>query len=968
MPKFSRVLLIAAALVVSTGTQAVHALAAEALPTDPSLVRGELDNGLRYIVRQHDVPAGRAVVWTHIHSGSLNETDRQRGIAHYLEHMAFNGSTNFKPGELIPFFQSLGMTFGRDQNAFTSFDQTTYQLSLPDTKPETLDKGLTFFADVINGLALQPNEIENERQIILEERRRSLSGRQRTMQYVMERITPGSLFGFRLPIGTEQTISNVNRDDFLDYYGKWYTPSNATLIVVADADPQDVVKVIREKFSAAPKKPRPTPQELNVRRYDKSFAIVASDPEIRSADVRITKIGPAHPPTTTVEQYRDDLVLRLATEAMNHRLRNKGGTGEQPYISATVTAGDQANAIREAEISARANPGKWKESLQAIALELQRARQFGFSSRELEREKKQIVSAAERAVETEPTTPAQAIVSRINGAVTSGDAILSPKQRLELLNALLPKITPEEVAKRFADEFDPSAVAFVAVLPGSDSIPSESDLLQIGTTALAVKPTPEEETEYQSTLLASVPTPGEVAEGGEHSASGVWSGWLTNNVRVHHKFMDQRKDDVTVTISLIGGELLETAQNRGITDAAQLAFAHPATAKLASTDIREIMTGRKVSVRGGAGGGFGGRGGGRRGGGGGAAGSGDSISLTISGNPDELETGFQLAYLLLTEPKIERPWLTQFQTTQRDRLAESLKNPMQLGQRTAAAAPYPPDEPRVQPLTVEQIDQLTLEAAQAWLERLIKQSPIEVVIVGDMPRNEALDLAAKYLGAIPSRPCVSKDLHADLRKLTRPTGPRVVEKTVQTPTKQAFVLVGFYGADEASRQDVRALNMASRVLSTRMTRQVREEAQLVYSIGAGSRAATTYPGFGVFSAAAPTEPGKADALVAKVTSMYDEFAKSGPTDDEIAVARKQFANTYAEQLKDPSFWAGRLRNLTYRGLSLDDLVNEPEAYQLLTGQQVKDTFAKYYSKDNLITVVVKPQADEPTTRTADSGN
>src|SRR4029450_2985913 len=152
---------------------------AQSLPTDPSLVTGELDNGLKYIVRQHAVPPGRAAIWMHMSTGSLNETDRQRGLAHYLEHMAFNGSPNYPPGSVVPFFQSLGMTFGRDQNAFTNYEQTTYQLSLPDAKPETLGQGMTFFSDIVGCLSLLPGEIDAERQIILEERRRGLSAGQR---------------------------------------------------------------------------------------------------------------------------------------------------------------------------------------------------------------------------------------------------------------------------------------------------------------------------------------------------------------------------------------------------------------------------------------------------------------------------------------------------------------------------------------------------------------------------------------------------------------------------------------------------------------------------------------------------------------------------------------------------------------------------------------------------------------------
>lgn len=925
---------------------------AQPLPTDPGLIQGQLDNGLRYMVVRHVNPTSRAVVWLHMHTGSLNETERQRGIAHYLEHMAFNGSENFKPGTLVPFFQSLGMTFGRDQNAFTNFDQTTFQLTLPDTQPETLAKGMTFFADVVWRESLLPTEIDAERQIILEERRRGLSGRQRTNDYVMAHMTPGSLFGVREPIGLEETIKGVGPADFKDYYGRWYCASNATLMVVADEDPQQVVKVIHAQFDSAPKKPRPAPQDLKVAAYDKPFAIVATDPEVRTESVRVVHLEPARPPVTTLPQYRGEMAAIIGEEILNRRFGDRQAGGQTSYANAGVRRGNEAEAIFTAELTASAKPGKWKQALEESALELQRARAFGFTARELADVKRELISNGEQAVETEPTTTNQAVMQRLNASVTTGEPLMSPKQRLDLVKEVLSTMTLDEVNKRFAAEFEFKTVAFVAVMPAGPDAPSESQLLDIGVKALAATPTREAETAHATTLMEKPPTPGTVADGSVHDATKVWSGWLSNNVRVHYRFMNDRKNEVSVHVSLLGGELLETADNRGITQAAQLAWSRPATRHLSSTDIRELMTGKKVSVRGG--GGFGGFGGGRRGGGGGGGGGGDAINLTIAGNPEDLETGFQLAYLMLTEPKIEPASLTQSQTMMRQRLQEMMSSPMGLGARTAGSLPYPDDEPRTTPLTADQFDRITPDAAQAWLDKLIKQSPIEVVIVGDLPQDKALDLAAKYLGALPSRDRVAPGAFASLRHLSRPKGPRIVEKTIDTPTDQAFVFSGFYGADEGNRADTRALSMAARVLSTRMIKDVREDAQLVYSIGAGSRAATTYPGFGVFSAAAPTDPSKVPALVAKLSEMYAAFAKDGPTQEELDVAKKQFAKTYEDELKDPGFWSTRLQQLTFRGVTLDQLAEEPAAIQALTAEQVKATFAKYYSPENAIVVSVKP--------------
>jgi zinc protease len=957
MPQCSRLAFACIALVSLLSTAGL----AEPLPTDPALVTGQLDNGLRYVVRQHSVPPGRAYIWIHFHTGSLNETERQRGLAHYLEHLAFNGSENFPPGTLVPFFQSMGMTFGRDQNAFTSYDETTYQLSLPNVEPQTITKGMTYFRDVVGGLLLLPGEVEAERQIILEERRRGLSARQRTSEYIMPRLFPGSIFGCRSPIGTEETIKSATQQDFRDYYSRWYCASNATLIVVADTDAQTVVKIIRDEFSKAPAKPRPARQELNVLPYDKSFAIVATDPELRTASVRIEKNGPARPPTTTTEQYRDDLVLTLGIGALNHRLREKAQSNTQPYNTATAGSADIARAVRSTEISARSEPSKWKDSLTAIALELQRARTFGFSDRELERERKDLLTAAERQVETEPTAPAPTLIRRINNAVGAEEPVMSAPQRLALLKAILPAITRQQVAQRFADEFDPKAVAFIAELPSSVSpLPSDSELLETGLAALAAVPTPPEEDKAMAdALLRELPVPGTVIEGAEHAATQVFSGWLSNNTRVHYRFMDQRKDEVSVNIQLIGGQLHENAGNRGVTRAAELAWSRPATRHLPSADIREFMVGRKISVRGG--GGFGGgRGGGGRGRGGGGIASSDAISLSVSGSPAELETGLQLAHLLLTEPLVEEAAFQQYQDRTRESIQEEITNPMQLGARLVTQATYPDSEVRLTPLTIEQLDRLSLSAAQECIDTLIRSSPIEVVIVGDIARDKAMELVSRYLGSLPPRPRVSTDTWAELRRIQRPAGPRVIEKDVVTPTNQAYVYCGFYAADESNRQDVRALNMASRILSTRMVKQVREEAQLVYSIGATVRPGSTFPGFGAFSASAPTDPQKAAALVAKLSSMYEAFAKDGPTSEEMEVARKQFATTFAEQLKEPSFWSGRLSQLTFRGITLDELAEEPQAYQHLTAEQVGDVFAKYYSKNTSMTVVVRPQP--PTTQ------
>src|SRR5712692_2474431 len=283
-------------------------LADEKLPADPALVSGTLPNGLAYIIRPHKNPEGRVGIWLHVASGSLNETEAQRGLAHYLEHMAFNGSANFPPGSVVPFFQSLGMAFGRDQNAFTGFDQTTYTLTLPGAGRDLVEKGMLYMADIATRMSLGPIEIDSERQVILEEKRSRSGARQRVQDQVYERLAPESTLGRRLPIGIERTIKSVTRPDFQDYYSRWYVPSNMTLIVVGDTDPAMVADVIAQQFGGGPTVPKPAPRYAGVKPTRASRAIVVTDPELTRAEVSIARLEAPRGPVTTVGQERRQLV------------------------------------------------------------------------------------------------------------------------------------------------------------------------------------------------------------------------------------------------------------------------------------------------------------------------------------------------------------------------------------------------------------------------------------------------------------------------------------------------------------------------------------------------------------------------------------------------------------------------------------------------------------------------------------
>ncbi len=906
------------------------------LPSHPDLITGTLPNGLTYMVMKHGSPPGWAM-WLHVHAGSLNETDTQRGLAHYLEHMAFNGSKNFPPGSVVPFFESIGMRFGRDQNAFTNYNQTTYQLSTPNCQPETIAKAMTFLSDVAFRLDLSPQEIENERKIILEERRRGLSGERRVNDDLLERLAPESLLGKRATIGTQESIERLLRPEFVDFYTRWYVPSNMTLIVLADTDPKLIIDQISASFADGKPADRPLAPDAGTKPTQGIRAIVATDPEVREASVGLARVLTLRPPIVSSRQWRDQLIDRLAIQAFNLRLQTKLKLGELRAHRTQARVGTLGRSLRQIEITATPKPGDWKDAMADLITEVQRAHLNGLQPREIADVKEQALHTAESTAATEQNRPGPLAIRAINEAVTSGEPFMSASQELELGKGMLPGITDEEVSKRLVELLDFSSVVFTLTGPPSLSQVTEKELAAVAGAMMGVTPAAEEPRERAKSLLSELPKPGTIGELTQHVGSSVWSGWLSNNVRVHHRFMNFRHNQVTVTITLAGGELLETAQTRGLARAAAVAWASPATSTLSSIQVRDLMNARNLAFVG-------------------QAGS-DALTLRVSGLPDQIEAGLQLAYLMLTDPKIEQTSFDQWKARQIIAIERREKDATGLFSVVLPDTVYPAGETRPRPLTKAQLDALTLPDAQEFLKKLIATSPIEVSIVGEMEKEPALDLIALYLGALPTRERITPSTLAEARRIAPPTSAKLASVEYATTTPKAQVMSGFFGPDAANRADSLALDMASRVLASRMTAEIREKRQLVYSIRPRSAPGETYPGYGMFFAAAPADPAKAEDLANAIDEMYAAFAKAGPTDEELAVARKQVATDVSRELLEPAFWSQRLQELTYRGTTLDEVMSRPQDLQKISGEEIRAVFSRYYLPDRKIRVIVKPQAE-----------
>ncbi len=922
------------------------------LPSDARIRTGTFANGVKWYYRAHGNPPGKMALMIHIRSGSLNETDDQRGLAHFMEHLCFNGTEHFPPGELIPYFESIGMEFGADLNAFTSFDQTAYMLFTPDTETEQIGKALMVLSDYAFRASLVAEEIDKERGVILEESRTGKSAFQRVRDKLWPELFAGTRFAVRLPIGDEDVIANAPREQFVDYYRTWYRPENTTVVLVGDAEPERIVPLMEKWFGAYKAEIPQRPQKgAEFKPFTQERSIVVTDPELSRCSVQMLNIRPGRAPTVTSEQARVELIEYIGGWIMGRRYDEMVNEGRASFRRAGV---DVSNFFSEALLmsgSASGEPADWAKMLEELVVEISRAREHGFTERELELARSELTASAERAVKTESTRNARRMVRGIVSAVNDKVPITSAQQDLDLYNELLPGITLGEVNDDFRKHFEPGTFAYVVQTPDKEGsvIPAREEVLAAARAAWARKTKPPTTSDAPTEILAKMPTPGKVVNSHTDKDLDVTSAWLSNGVRVHHRYMDYKEDTVMLSVSLAGGSIEETAANVGITQVAALAINEAATGRLTSTNIRDIMTGKKISVRSGRGG--------------------DSLPISVSGSPDDLETGLQLVHALLTDGKIEESAFKNWKLNTLRRIEMMEKMPRVkafegLGDLLSGG------DPRQSALTKENVEALSLEQAQAWFDRLRRESPIEVAVVGHIKLDQAMPLIEKYLGSLPERSRSASHLDK-LRRLARETGPLQRNIRVETVTPQGMAIAGFVGCEGRNESDLRRLQLASQVLTSRTVKRIREELSIVYSIRCSSSPSRVYEDAGRFSAGAPCDPANAARVVEEVHTLFKDFAENGMSEEELDNAKKQVANNLDTSMREPRYWMGVLRNHDMHHRDLNEEKTKKEAYKRITKEQVQSTFKKYCTPARQFRVTAVPAEpatpqDTPKKETADT--
>ncbi|MDH3590842.1 MAG: insulinase family protein, partial [Planctomycetota bacterium] len=718
---------------------------------------------------------------------------------------------------------------------------------------------------------------------------------------------------------------------------KWYRPGNAALLICGDVDPAALVPMIEKAFAGWKKIENPAPHANHgIPDFETLRAAVVTDPEITQADFSLGTWQP-YKVLRTVGDVRGSIVERAGAWMLRRRLRKALQEGKAGYQSATASATDFMTYRRSIDASATCEPAKWKAGARDMLMAVRTARVHGFTNPEWAAAQNAFLSVASRAVRMAPTTRSSTYISQMALAVAQDRPPMSPQNSHDLMKMLLPTITLDEIAAAFRQNYGFDKGMVMLTMPAKEgvAIPDKSELLALVAEVEKADVKKAAEADAKGELYPPVPEPAEVVSRTLDESTGVTTLVLENGAHVHIKRLDTQKDRVGVSVRFLGGVIDETEQTRGLTMAGAVAFQPQlgATKRHSASQLSDALTGKNFRV--------------------GANAGGAMLSVALQGSTKEIDEGFRLLHLKLTESRLVQPSLDRFRTQMLQQL-QMIATRVDVQANLAVDALLTGNDVRLRIPSVAHIQSIQVGTAQAWIAQVLATAPIEVAIVGDIDVEKAVDLARRFLGALPKRSAAFSAVDKK-RKIEINKGPLVEDVRIATITPQSIVRTGWRGSALGARDDHRRLFVLSLLLSTRLNSVVREEKGLTYSIQCAAVPSTDYDGFGQVFAIFVADPKKVDeaAKLSKETML--KILEKPPTDDEMAAVHTQLANMLDEQFKLPQFWMGVLSSITSSGRTPAAIGKLKERYAAVTKDDVLAAAKKYFVEERHFQVIARPK-------------
>lgn len=903
------------------------------IPFDPQTKVGKLPNGLTYYIRKNAEPKNRAHLMLAVKVGSIQEEDHENGLAHFTEHMGFNGTKNFPKNELVSFLQSNGIKFGDDLNAFTSFEQTVYFLPVPTDSARVFLKAFDILEDWAHNVTMEESEINKERGVILEELRGGKGAGQRMRDKYFPIIMNGSKWGQRNVIGTEEILKNFKPETIRNFYKTWYQPHNEAIIAVGDFDPDQVEKIIKEKFGAIPAVPNPKPLgEYPIPANADTKVAIVTDKEQPYTIVQVLTRLPELQERTFADS-REKIKRALFNQMLNNRLQELTKKADPPYQFGGSNIGGFLGKYDSFGSFVVAKTGGIEKGLKAVLDENIRVLKFGFTATELDRAKQNLLTSTEKRFKEKDKTKSEAFANEYMGDFVNEVPSMGIERYFDFVKAELPGVTLDEInamPKQLISK-ENRAVIVLAPEKEKETLPKESQLLEwIDNAGQNVTAYVDEV--ITKPLLATLPTPGKVTAEKQIPEIGVTELTLSNGLKVVLKPTDFKNDEILFRSYSFGGTSLYSVADNLNADQSNVIAAQGGLADFSSTQLKKYLTGKVANVSTYVG----------------------ETSEGINGafSPKDTETALQLIYANFMLPRKDTEVVKGYLANMKDELVQKYATPdpqsVFFDTLSAVMSGY---NPRRIPLKPQDVDKIDVDKAlKFYKERFGNASDFTFFFVGNFKVDEFKPLLEKYLGSLPGTG--KKEMYKDLN--IRPMKGKVNKTVYRGIDDKAAAQLVYSGDLPYTPENITNLNAIEEILNIKLIEEIREKESGVYYIYAQSDASKFPKQTYSLSIGYGTNPGRVEELATKTLAILEGIKKNGPDQKDVDKYKIETKRQLEVQQKENRYWAAELQAAYQNGEDPKDILKEMKLIDGVTVASVKALAAKVFGP-NLIKAVLLPE-------------
>jgi zinc protease len=901
---------------------------------DPDIRFGVLPNGMKYAIRKNETPKQTAVVRLHINAGSTAEADDQRGLMHFLEHMAFNGSKNVPEGEMIKLLERKGLAFGADTNASTSFNEIMYKLDLPKVDDDMIDTAFMLMRETASELTLDPKAIERERGIIIGEMRSRDNFGLRQFEAQTRFLAPQSKWNNRLPIGTEAVIRTAPPERIRDLYERYYSPERATFVIVGDVDVDAMEKKIIAKFADwKGKKPvagDPSKGNVDAKRPFATNAFI--DPDVPTS-VGISVMRPMDERPDTLAKRRSRLPISLAYAMFNRRLARLARQNDAPFTGAGAGSGNSYSAAEVASLSVTARDRDWKRGLTAAENELRRAIQFGFTESELKEQIANRRTALKNSADQAKTRDSGGLASSILGSLDDQIIIDTPANVLARFESSITTVTLDEINRSFKEVWD-TPNKLITLAHNAPITDAEKQVAAVWTDSQKVAVTAPVVAESKAFAHNDFGPMGKVVADTRVADMDIRTVRFANNVMLNIKKTDFEKDLIRISIRIGGGSLEIPLDKDGLAAFMQSSFTSGGTTAHSLDDIQSIMAGKAVS-------------------GAIAAGS-DAFEGYHATTPTDLETQFKLMAAMVTAPGYRPEAEARWKNIVGVFMAQVESQPASVASLKASRI-VANGNPRYGLGDEAALKARSFAELKPIVEKAFAKGHIEIGIVGDIDEQKAIDIVAKTFGALPTRDAVRANYVAG-QSVTFPKDRSTRTLYHTGKADQAVVQVYWPTTDGMNARHETTVSLLSEIMGLQATEILREKLGATYSPGTWASMSELYKGYGYMALSSTAEPGNMDLILTATDGIAKDLATKPISADLIKRARTPWLERISRNKRENGYWIGLIDEAQSLPKDLEDARKAQAILESITAKDLQDAAKRYLNAKAALRIKVVPKA------------